>query len=76
MDFESIFQTPHFIKHMLNCVVGEEIGRVKESTDRFTWAFSAHVHGQALIRARWPWAGISKFAGLIRHEQVRLKAVS
>lgn len=27
------------------------------------------------VRKQWLWEGISMFAGFIRHEQVRLKAV-
>lgn len=47
VDFDSLFQTSFFSKHMPKCVVVEKIGRVKKSTDRFTWAFNEHVYGWA-----------------------------
>lgn len=47
MDFDSLFQTLLFSKHMQKCVVVEKMGRVKESTDRFAWAFNEHVRGWA-----------------------------
>lgn len=47
MDFDSLFQTLLFSKHMHECVVAEKIGRVKKSTGRFTWTFNKYVHDWA-----------------------------
>lgn len=47
MDFESLFQLSLFRKHMQKCAVVEKMGRMKESIDRFSWAFNDHVHGWA-----------------------------
>lgn len=47
MDSDSLFQTLLFSKPMQKRVVVEKMGRVKESTDRFSWAFNEHVRGWA-----------------------------
>lgn len=72
MDFESLFQPSLFRKHMQKCGIVEKMGRVKESTGRFAWAFNDHVYGWASGEETVARGGASACAGLLRQEQEKL----